>query len=169
MQWIGKVVKYMPFTTWYLIPEQARLQLCMTLPAPTTGTSVPSRQFQMTPARAKPPIAESTRIHTNSEHQIQDTLPVTGNLASWDYLNITAEYLAKTALTDALKEKEQKLDDIEAQKFKREQKRLKTQGCFQKRKTVQFIQTQQHEFGEWQCLFIDKQHAMKNKQALEEQ
>ena len=77
---------------WHLIPEQARIQLFMTLPTPTIGTSVVWIQFQVAPTGTMPPIVESARIPVLrfSGLQIQATLPVIGNVSNQDYLNMTA-------------------------------------------------------------------------------
>ena len=40
---------------------------------------------------------------------------LTGNVSSQDDLNLTAEYLAKAAIKEALEEEEQELDDLEYQ------------------------------------------------------
>ena len=99
----GKIYAIYP-TYWHLIPDQARLQLFMTLPTIMIGASVAQIQFQVKPAGATPPKVECTRMSISRTLvlQTQDTLPVTDNVSNQDNFNMTTEYLAKTAI-EALK------------------------------------------------------------------
>ena len=62
-------------------------------------------QFQMTPTEAKLSIDESTRMPVSRTlmPQAHCTLLVDGNVNKPDFLNLTAEYLAKTDIAEVLK------------------------------------------------------------------
>ena len=64
-------------------------------------TSVPNIQFQIVSMGTTPPITESIRVPKLLDLIILGTLPVIPNVFNQDNLNITAKYLAKTAIKEA--------------------------------------------------------------------